>query len=197
MPPRSTTAPPAAATCAGVGSPPRIARRGIRSSTGWGGIAGGWSGPVKRCRVWCSCWVRCGVGEPAGEVAAEPVQVRAAGAVADVAVGSDEIARGVVHAEPRERLPVDVVQGAGRGRAGQVVHGQDVGAAAAYAGELVGVPVARAGRTAAGGSLARPALHPARIVGRLGRCARRAAGRRPWVLAAGPGWPSWTAGLRR
>jgi hypothetical protein len=32
----------------------RIARRGIRSSTGWGGIAGGWSGPVKRCRVWCS-----------------------------------------------------------------------------------------------------------------------------------------------
>src|SRR6266571_3402913 len=74
--------------------------------------------------------------------AAAPVQVRAAGAVADVAVGSDEIARGVVHAEPRERLPVDVVQGAGRGRAGQVMYGQDVGVAAAYAGELVGVPVA-------------------------------------------------------
>jgi hypothetical protein len=62
--------------------------------------------------VGCSGWMWCGVGEPAGEVAAEPVQVGAGGAVADVSVGSDEVVRGVVDTKLGERLPVDVVQGA-------------------------------------------------------------------------------------
>jgi hypothetical protein len=52
------------------------------------------------------------------EVALEAVQVRPGGAVADVAVGSDEVVRCLLHIQPRERLPVDVTRGAGRGLAG-------------------------------------------------------------------------------
>jgi hypothetical protein len=35
--------------------------------------------------------------------------------------------RGVVHAKPRERLPIDIVHDAGAGLMGQVVHRQNVG----------------------------------------------------------------------
>ena len=58
------------------------------------------------------------VWEPVGEVALEVVQVRPGGAVADVAVRSDEVVRRLLHTQPRERLPVDVMWGAGRGLEG-------------------------------------------------------------------------------
>jgi hypothetical protein len=57
-----------------------------------------------------------------------------------VAVGSDEGVCRLLHTQPRERLPVEVVQGVGRGIAGQVRYGQDVAVARADGGELVGVP---------------------------------------------------------
>jgi hypothetical protein len=56
-----------------------------------------------------------------GEVAPEPVQVRPGGAVADMAVESDEVVRRLLHPQPRERLPVDVMQGAGRALAGALL----------------------------------------------------------------------------
>jgi len=52
-------------------------------------------------------------------------EVGAAGAVADVTVGADEVVGGVlaggVQAEPAQRGAVGVVQGAGDGLAGEVV----------------------------------------------------------------------------
>ena len=51
-------------------------------------------------------------------MALEAVQVRPGGAVADVAVGSDEVVRCLPQTQPRERLPVEVMQGAGRGLEG-------------------------------------------------------------------------------
>jgi len=49
-------------------------------------------------------------------VAPEAVQIGAGGAVADVAVGSDEVVRRLLHTQPRERPPVDVMEGTGRGQ---------------------------------------------------------------------------------
>lgn len=83
-----------------------------------------------------------GVGELAGEVPLQAGQVVATSAVPDVTVGANQVLGGAVDAEARERLPVEVVQGAGRGLAGQVVHGQRVGVTVAQGGELAGVPVA-------------------------------------------------------
>jgi len=45
---------------------------------------------------------------------------------------------------PHERVPVDVMQGVGRGLASQVMDGQHAGVAAAHHGELAGVLVAAA-----------------------------------------------------
>jgi hypothetical protein len=53
-----------------------------------------------------------------------------------VAVGSDEVVRCLLH-QPRERLPVEVMQDAGLGLAGQMVDGQDV-AVGADGGEVAG-----------------------------------------------------------
>jgi hypothetical protein len=52
--------------------------------------------------------------------------------------------RGVVDTKLRERLPVDVVQGAGRGLAGEMVHSQRVGVVPAHRGESACVPAAGA-----------------------------------------------------
>ena len=57
-------------------------------------------------------------------------------------VGSHQVLRGAVDAEARERLPVWVMQGAGGGLSGEVVHGQRVRVTVAQGGELAGVPVA-------------------------------------------------------
>jgi hypothetical protein len=66
----------------------------------------------------CAC-----AGEPALEVALEPGERGGAAAVADAAIGPDEVLRRVLDAEPGERLPVDVVQDAGCGVPGQSVYG--------------------------------------------------------------------------
>jgi hypothetical protein len=70
----------------------------------------------------------------------EAVEVRAGGAVGYVGVGPDEVVRRLLHAPPRECLPVGVVQGAGHGLARQVVDGQRAGAAPTQRGSLTGVP---------------------------------------------------------
>ncbi len=59
-------------------------------------------------------------------------------------VGSDEVLRRSLHPESRERLPVEVMEGAARGLAGQVVHGQRAGVAAGHGGHPPGIPVAGA-----------------------------------------------------
>ena len=56
---------------------------------------------------------------PVREVALEAVQVHPGGAVADVAIGSDEVVRRLLHTQPCERLPVAVMKGAGRGISGR------------------------------------------------------------------------------
>jgi hypothetical protein len=82
------------------------------------------------------------VWEPVSEVALQSSQVGAGGTVADVAVGPDEVVRGLLHTQPRQCLPVEVVQGGGRGVAGEVMDGQHAGVAMVKDGELSGVPVA-------------------------------------------------------
>ena len=62
--------------------------------------------------------------EPPVEPALEPTQVGAGGAVADVAVGPDQVVGGPPHAQPGQGHPVGVVQRARAGLAGQVVDGQ-------------------------------------------------------------------------
>jgi hypothetical protein len=101
------------------------------------------------------CW------EPAGEVALEPGQIVVTTPVPDVTVGANEVLGSAVDAKAREHLPLEVLQGAGRGRAGQVVHGQRVTVTVVQSGELAGVPVA--GRAASGDT-------------RIGKSAQRLAG---------------------
>jgi pimeloyl-ACP methyl ester carboxylesterase len=48
------------------------------------------------------------------QVALEAVQVGAGSAVADVAVRPDDVVRRLLHTQPRERLPIDAIQGAGQ-----------------------------------------------------------------------------------
>src|SRR4029453_6505626 len=57
-------------------------------------------------------------------------------------VGANEVLGGAVDAKEREQVPVEVVQSAGRGLAGQMVDGQRLGVTVAQGGELAGVPVA-------------------------------------------------------
>jgi hypothetical protein len=113
------------------------------------------------------CWGASGRGTAAGW------QIVATRAVPDVTVGANQVLGGAVDAEARERLPVEVVQGAGRDLAGQVVHGQRVGVAVAQRGELAGVPVAErphSSRWKPGATSAWPSQHswPARLMGASG-----------------------------
>jgi hypothetical protein len=59
-----------------------------------------------------------GAGEPAREVAFDAARLGAAAAVGDVAVGSYQVLRCAVDAEPRERLPVDELGVNSRGELG-------------------------------------------------------------------------------
>jgi hypothetical protein len=81
-----------------------------------------------------------GTGEPAGEIALKAVQIGPAAAVADMAVGADEVLRRPLDSEPGGRPPVGVVQAAGRGVAGESVHFDEAGVALAERGEPVAVP---------------------------------------------------------
>jgi hypothetical protein len=81
-----------------------------------------------------------GAGEPAGEVALDAAEVGATAAVADVAVGPDQVLRLAVDAEPRERLPVDIVEDAGPDIAGKPVHGDEAAVALPQSGEVGCVP---------------------------------------------------------
>src|SRR5262249_22075023 len=58
-------------------------------------------------------------GKQACEVPLDAVEFGAAAAVADVAVGSDQILRLAVDGQPGERLPVEIVEEVGPGFAGQ------------------------------------------------------------------------------
>ena len=85
-----------------------------------------------------------GVWEPVSEVALEPLQVGAGGAIGDLAVRPDEVVRRLFDTKPRQRVPVDVLQGAGRSLAGQVLDGHHARVTTAQDAELAGVPVAGA-----------------------------------------------------
>jgi hypothetical protein len=89
--------------------------------------------------------MRCGVWEPVGEVALEAVQIRPGCSVADVAVGSDEVVRRLLHPQPRDRLRRCRVGRRAR-LAGQVLYGQDVAVAH---GTAVSWPVFQASGAAA------------------------------------------------
>src|SRR5215208_7865518 len=79
-------------------------------------------------------------GEPSSEVAVDAAEVGAAAAVADVAVWPHQVLRCAFDAEASERLPVDIVQCAGRRLAGKSVHGEEA-AVPVLQGEVVCVPV--------------------------------------------------------
>ena len=96
-------------------------------------------------------------------------------------VGANRRLGGAVDAEAANACP-SRSQGAGGGLAGQV-HGQGVRVAVAQGGELARTPVARWAaqqQVKPGAARARPAS----TSGRRGRCAHRAAGRRPVALGA-------------
>jgi hypothetical protein len=84
----------------------------------WRVLSGRYVGDARERGLRCLGRMRSGVWEPVREVALEAVQVRPGGAVADVAVGSDEVVRHLLHPRPGERLPVDVTKGAGRASRG-------------------------------------------------------------------------------
>jgi hypothetical protein len=138
-----------------------------------------------------------GAREPAGEVALDAAQVCASAPVTDVTVGSHQVVRRPVDAERGERLPVDVVEDAGRGFAGQSMHNNEAAIAVAERGNLFAVPRLEGSAEeqvwevgAARASCNQP--------GWLSRVMRASGRRSP---AFGPRWsagsPSWTAGLFR
>src|SRR5262249_32729175 len=63
-----------------------------------------------------------GAGEPTGEVLVDAFELGATAPITDVAVGPHEVPRRAVDAEPRERLPVAIMENAGYGFASQPVH---------------------------------------------------------------------------
>ena len=82
---------------------------------------GGWRRGLVRA-PWCVYLVRLvvmGCWGTSGRGSAAVRQVVATSAVADVTVGANEVLGGAVDAKAREHLPVEVVQGAGSGLAGQ------------------------------------------------------------------------------